>query len=103
MTRFVQMIEYTTSHADELKELSEQWRSSRSHEPGGPDRLRVLTDRDHPGRYVTIAEFDSYERAMENSGRDDTSQFAGQMAALCDGPPTFRNLDLLEEWIPVAH
>ena len=36
MTRFVQIIEYTTSHADELRELSEQWRSSRSHEPAAP-------------------------------------------------------------------
>jgi hypothetical protein len=31
---------------------------------------------------------------MENSRRPDTSEFAEQLANLCDGPPTFRNLDV---------
>lgn len=103
MTRFVQIIEYTTSKADELSTLSEQWRSGRGTDPGGPDRVTVLADRDQPGHYLTIAEFSSYETAMDNSDRDDTSQFASQMAALCDGPPSFRNLDVTEQWEPAAH
>ncbi|HEX3004623.1 MAG TPA: hypothetical protein VHO27_10440 [Angustibacter sp.] len=103
MTRFVQIIEYTTSKPDELSALSARWRDSRAGDLGGPDRISVLSDRGHPGRYLTIAEFDSYENAMENSGRADTSDFAAQMAALCDGPPTFRDLDLVEQWEPVAH
>ena len=32
---------------------------------------------------------------MENSQREDTSAMAGRMAELMDGPPTFRNLDVL--------
>jgi hypothetical protein len=31
---------------------------------------------------------------MENSKRPETAQFAEQMQKLCDGPPTFRNLDI---------
>ena len=103
MTRFVQIIEYTSSRADELSALSAQWRDGRSGEPGGPDRITVVADRDRPGRFMTIAEFDSYETAMDNSARPDTSQFASRMAALCDGPPTFTNLDVTEQWEPVAH
>jgi hypothetical protein len=33
---------------------------------------------------------------MENSKRSDTSEFAAKMMELCDGAPTFYNLDLLE-------
>lgn len=31
---------------------------------------------------------------MENSARPETSDFAARMAALCDSPPVFRNLDV---------
>jgi hypothetical protein len=42
-----------------------------------------------------VIEFDSYESAMENSNRQETAEFASKMAALCDGPPTFYNLDVM--------
>ena len=38
-----------------------------------------------------------YEAAMENSNRPETAEFAAQLAQLCDGPPTFRNLDVTRE------
>ncbi len=60
--------------------------------------MRVAADRDHPGRYQTIVEFESYEAAMENSNRPETHEFSAKMAELCDGPPTFRNLDVVQEW-----
>ena len=34
---------------------------------------------------------------MANSNLPETSEFAGRLAALCDGPPTFRNLEVLRE------
>ena len=43
---------------------------------------------------VTIVEFDSYESAMENSRLPETGEFAQKLGALCDSPPTFRNLDV---------
>ena len=59
----------------------------------------ATADRDRPGtQSPTIpVEFDSYDSAMENSGRPETSDFAATMAALCDGPPVFRNLDVMWE------
>ena len=58
----------------------------------------VTADQDRPGHYYTVVEFDSYDAAMKNSARPETSEFATRMAALCDGPPTFRSLNLIDTW-----
>jgi len=92
MAGFVQIIEYTTSRFDEIKALGEQRVDS------DPDslarRVTVTEDRDRPGTYLTIVEFDSYDDAMANSKRPETQQFAEQMQKLADGPPRFYNLDV---------
>jgi hypothetical protein len=31
---------------------------------------------------------------MANSGQPATAEFAARLAKLCDGPPTFHNLDV---------
>lgn len=38
---------------------------------------------------------------MANSSRPETTEFAQAMAALCDGPPRFYNLDVQEVFTPV--
>ncbi|MET3810643.1 hypothetical protein [Arthrobacter sp. UYEF3] len=93
MARFVQIIEYQSSRADEIEALG---RPSRTEGDTAPTFRRIVAaaDRDRPGTYFTIVEFDSYESAMENSRRPETADFAAQMAALCDSPPVFRNLDV---------
>jgi hypothetical protein len=92
--KFVQIIEYRTSRFDEVKALGE------SRMDTDPDslarRVTVAANRDKPGTYMTIVEFDSYESAMENSRRPQTREFAEQMQKLCDGPPNFYNLEV--EW-----
>ncbi|RAM36267.1 putative quinol monooxygenase [Arthrobacter globiformis] len=93
MAGFVQIIEFQTSRIDEIEALG---RPSRTEGATTPTfrRITATADRDRPGTYFTIVEFDSYESAMENSNRPETSDFAAQMAALCEGPPVFRNLDV---------
>jgi hypothetical protein len=102
MSGFVQIIEYRTSKPDEIKTLNEEFRKTReaADEGTAPARGMTCADRDNPGRYFTIVEFESYDAAMDNSKRADTSEFAAKMMELTDGPPTFYNLDLidLEEW-----
>ena len=56
-----------------------------------------VADRDNPGRYSIIVFFDSYEDAMKNSALPETDALAEKTAALADGPPTFVNLDIIEE------
>jgi hypothetical protein len=43
---------------------------------------------------VQIVEFPSYEEASANSELPETAEVAARLAELCDGPPTFRNLDV---------
>ena len=93
MGKFVQIIEYKTSRIDEVQALATERRPQM--EAGSTVRRGTVTaDRDRPGYYLTIIEFDSYESAMENSHRAQTSEFAAEMAKLCDGPPKFYNLDV---------
>ncbi len=92
MAGFVQIIEWKTSKIDEIEKVNDEWRER--FPTMGPTRILVAADRDNEGSYVTIVEFASYEEAMKNSEDPATSEFAEKMGALCDGPPTFRNLDL---------
>ncbi|GAA4686710.1 hypothetical protein [Phytohabitans rumicis] len=92
---FVQIIQYETDRADEVRALGEEFRARGRTLDGGPTRVTVCHDRDHPDRYVTVVEFTSYESAMANSGRPETHEFATRMAELCKAPPRFVNLDVL--------
>ena len=94
MAGFVQIIEFRSSRIDEIRALAEEWDAQR--QGGTMTRGNVCADRDDPGRFFNIVEFESYESAMENSNRPETSEFAAKMAELCDGPPTFYNLDVVE-------
>jgi hypothetical protein len=51
----------------------------------------LTEDRGRPGTYVRIVEFSSYEEAIAYSDMPETSEYAEPIAALCDGPSTFRN------------
>ncbi|WP_328325890.1 hypothetical protein OHA70_36695 [Kribbella sp. NBC_00382] len=97
MAGFVQIIEFQTSKPDEVRALGEEFRKNRESDDGAsPVRMMACADRDNPGHYFNIVEFASYEEAMANSERADTTEFASRMMELCDGPTTFRNLELRE-------
>ena len=93
---FIQIIEATTSNYDELKAIEDEW--DKATEGKRTTTRRVLArDRDNPNRYFNIVFFDSYESAMQNSQLPETDALAGRMAKLFDGPPTFYNLDVVED------
>jgi len=96
MAGFVQVIEFDTTRIDELKTLGDKFVAERATEPGSAIRGVLTADRERPGHYLNIVEFASYEEAMENSDRPETREFAERMAELCDGPPTFHNLDVVQ-------
>jgi hypothetical protein len=95
---FVQVIEYTTTKWDEIHAIAEEFRKARE-QTGGPKptSIMMVKDRDRPNTYRTVARFASYEEAMENSNRADTTEMAQRIAALCD-EQTFHNFDLIEEF-----
>jgi hypothetical protein len=94
--KFVQIIEYTTSRQDEMQAVLDKWLASTE---GKRANTRGMTtqDRDRPNTYLNIVEFPSYEAAMKNSELPETQDLAEQLAKLADGPPTFRNLDVIHE------
>src|SRR4051794_24455934 len=96
MAGFIQIIEYQTSRFDEVKAMGEE--IARNDSGSIARRITATENRDKPGSFMTVVEFDSYESAMENSKRPETAQFAEQMGKLCDGPPTFYNLDVRHEF-----
>jgi hypothetical protein len=94
MAGFLQVIEFETSRIEEVQALTKKLEAER----GGDQTVSkgtIAADRDRPGHYVIIAEFDSYEEAMKNSNDPVTDKYAQEMQKLTDGPSKFHNLDVL--------
>ena len=100
MAGFVQIIEYQTSRIDEVAALATEFREQMAKVQGGPKPLggTITADKDRPGYYLSLVEFDSYEAAMEASNRPETQEFFGRLAKLMDGPPKFYNLEVVQTW-----
>jgi hypothetical protein len=93
---FVQIIEFRTSKLNEMRAVGEQWEAAAGSDSTARRRV-MCEDRDNPGRYFNIVFFDSHESAMENSALPATQEFSQKLMALGDGPPTFYNLDVIED------
>jgi hypothetical protein len=93
---FVQIIEFRTSQSEEMQKVADEW--EKATEGKRLARRRVLCeDRDQPGRYLNIVFFNSYEDAMQNSSLPETDEFSTKMMGFAEGPPTFYNLDVVED------
>ncbi len=90
---FIQVIEVSTTRPDDIEALIDKW-GAETEGRRTAQRGTFTADRDQPNTYVQIVEFPSYEAAMANSELPETAAFAEQLAALCDGPMVFRNLDV---------
>ncbi|MER6220190.1 hypothetical protein ABT189_06240 [Streptomyces sp900105755] len=93
---FVQIIDFETDRIDELKALADEMGSRLDGRENSPTRRLILRDRNRPGRYLGVIEFNSYEEAVQNSDDPETSKFAEQMAALCTRPPSFTDCDVVD-------
>jgi hypothetical protein len=93
---FVQIIEFRTSKIAEMQEVGNEW--EKATEGKRKARRTILcADRDSPGRYLNVVFFDSYEAAMENSAMPETDALSKKMMSFADGPPTFYNLDVIDD------
>jgi steroid delta-isomerase-like uncharacterized protein len=94
--KFVQIIDYKTARFDDMNAVMDQWveqtkgKRTAAHAVTGKDR----TESNH---YVEIVEFPSYEVAMQNSRLPETDKMFKEMVALCDGMPSFTDLDVVRE------
>ena len=94
---FIQLVTLTTTKVDEIRKLDAAWRQSTA----GRNNLvreRVFADRDRPDTYISVCEFASADDAAANSALPETHECAVAIAALCDGPISYANLELVEEF-----
>jgi quinol monooxygenase YgiN len=96
LMKFVQIIEFKTSDIEAVDRTLDEF-LAKTEGVRTSTRATVAQDRDNAGTYLNIVEFPSYEAAMENSNLPGTAEVASKLAELCDGPPTFRNLDVRRE------
>jgi hypothetical protein len=92
--KFVQTIEFKSHQIDEVRKIFDEYDQSAAI---GFERSALCEDRGHPGSYLAIVQFSSYEEAMQNSARPETDEMASRMRELVDGEVVYLNLDVLEE------
>lgn len=97
---FIQTISFSTSRYDEMQKMMDEFDEQQGAQSPGFRGLKILKDRDNEGRFLVVAEFESYEQAMENSARPETDAFAKKMAEMSDAAPSFGNYDLVHEETP---
>jgi hypothetical protein len=93
MPGFVQIMEFETTRIDELEALMKQYQEDRG-DALLASKATLTEDRNRPGHYFAIIEFDSYDEAMKNSNDSVTSEMAEKMSALLNGPQIFHDLDV---------
>ncbi|MDJ0340604.1 ester cyclase [Streptomyces sp. H10-C2] len=93
---FVQIIDCKTSRLDEMNLLMDTWVEKTKGKRTATHSM-IGKDRSDDSHLVEIVEFPSYEEAMRNSNMPETNRIFEEMVALCDGVPTFTNLDVVRD------
>jgi hypothetical protein len=93
MAGFIQFIEFEATDIDAVAATLERFRDEN---PGAltASASTITEDRDRPGTYISIVEFPSYEKAMEQQSNPASSAFSASLAEVMSGAPRFRNLDV---------
>ncbi|MEV5989459.1 ester cyclase [Streptomyces sp. NPDC052051] len=93
---YVRLIDCRTRRFDEMNRIMEAWveqtrgRRTATHSVIGKDRA----DDSH---FIEIVEFPSYEEAMRTAHLPESQKIFREMVALCDGTPTFTELDVIRD------
>ena len=93
---FVQIIEFRTADLDAMQQVADRWEQATAGKRTARRRI-LCRDRKDACRYFNLVFFDSYESAAENSNLPETQRFSAEMMSFADGPPTFYDLDVIED------
>ena len=96
---YVQVIDSRLKSEDgwrTVKEMIEAWDRDEAKRAPGYIGGQWLRDRKDPKHVVAVIQFESAEKAQENSNRPETNQFYQRMLALMDGEPKFLDCDAVE-------
>ncbi|MBT2507112.1 ester cyclase [Streptomyces sp. ISL-98] len=94
--KFVQIVDYKTQRFDGMNQLMDRWVEQTKGKRTATHSL-IGKDRADGSHFVEIVEFPSYEEAMKNSQLPETDQIFQEMVALCDGMPSFTDLDVVRD------
>lgn len=94
--KFVQIIDYKTERPDGMNELMDKWVEQTKGKRTATHSL-VGKDRSDASHYVEIVEFPSHEEAVKNSHLPETDRIFQEMVELCDGMPSFTDLDVIRD------
>ena len=101
--RFSQTITFHSDQPDVMVALAKEWDALQaSQDIMGYAGIRILADRDNPGRYVMIADFavidpdiTAAQEAFINNDRAQTQEYAEKFRAISDGEPEWHHYDEL--------
>jgi hypothetical protein len=93
---FIQIIEFRTSNLEAMEAVASRWEEATAGKRTAGRRI-LCRDRAVSNRYFNIVFFDSYESAMQNSRLPETQRFSAEMMSHADGPPTFYDLDVIDD------
>jgi hypothetical protein len=86
-------MELQTADIDKFEEMSRRMQAEM-----GADlptsKATITADRERPGFYLVIVEFESFDEAMRLSNDPRMQKYAGEMSAMCNAPIKFYNLDV---------
>ncbi|HLQ31769.1 MAG TPA: hypothetical protein VK457_03710 [Chloroflexota bacterium] len=79
-----------------VREMEETWGRDEAKRAPGYISGQWLKDRKDPRHVVAVIQFESAEKAQENSNRPETNQFYQRMLTLLEAPPKFLDCDAIE-------
>jgi hypothetical protein len=102
-TVFTQTITFRCDRPEELVAAAREWDELQAQQDVmGYMEVRILDDRDDPGRYVMVNDFgvvhpdqSAAQEAFLNNERPQTQQFAERMLALVTSEPEWHHYDEL--------
>ncbi|MGX1883463.1 ester cyclase [Streptomyces sp. NPDC055287] len=94
--KFVQIIDYKTERSEDMNQLMDKWVEQTKGKRTATHNI-IGKDRAETNHYVEIVEFPSHEEAMKNSHLPETDKTFQEMVALCDGMPSFTDLDVVRD------
>jgi quinol monooxygenase YgiN len=92
---YTQILEIVTHHLPEVESLAAQW-SAETEGRRTAVRSTTAQDLDRADAYLMMVDFPDAAAAKANSELPETREFAHQLAALCDAPIGYRNLDVVD-------
>jgi quinol monooxygenase YgiN len=93
---FLQIIEVRTAQVEDMRALDREY-SAAVADRTTVRRAIVTQDRADREHFYVLVFFDSHASAMENSQLPETAAMAEKMARVLAAPPTFHDLDVLDD------